>query len=120
MRIRCVTRRMWLGLRYSAAISAVLAATACTAPQQVQVRWVKSGADDATVTREVNDCRAQAAAVNGTQQGINQDRSATLGRNWALSYTTGLQDQTMQQQTAAVVDQAFNNCMRAKGFTRAG
>jgi hypothetical protein len=115
-----VVRVIRLRLHPSAAICAVVLATACAAPQQVQVRWVKAGVDDATVTREVNDCQAQAAAVQRTQQGINEDRSATLGRNWALSYTTGLQDQTMQQQTAALVDQAFNSCMRAKGFTKAG
>jgi hypothetical protein len=70
--------------------------------------------------REVNDCEAQASAAQRTQQGINQDRSATLGRNWALSYTTGLQTQTMEQQAAATADQAFNSCMRTKGFSKAG
>jgi hypothetical protein len=68
----------------------------------------------------VNDCQAQANAAQTTQQGINQDRSATLGRNWALSYTTGLQTQNMEQQAAVTADQVFNNCMRAKGFTKAG
>jgi hypothetical protein len=37
-----------------------------------------------------------------------------------LSYTAGLQDQTMRQQTAGLVDQTFNNCMRAKGFSKSG
>jgi len=101
------------------AFAAALLLAAC-AMAQGQTGWVKAGVDDATATREVNDCQAQAAAVQNTQQGINQDRSATLGRNWALSYTTNLQVQTMQQQTAAIADQAFNNCMRAKGFTRRG
>jgi hypothetical protein len=120
MKTGCDARGMRLGLRHSAAICVVVVAAACAAPQQVQVRWIKSGVDDATVTREVNDCQAQAAQVQKTQQGINEDRSATLGRNWALSYTTGLQSQTMGEQTAALADQAFNSCMRAKGFTKAG
>jgi hypothetical protein len=120
MNTRCDARSIQLALRHSAAMCAVVLATACAAPQQVQVRWVKSGVDEATAAREVNDCQVQAAAVQRTQQGINEDRSATLGRNWALSYTSGLQDQTMREQTAALVDQAFNSCMRAKGFTKAG
>jgi hypothetical protein len=91
----------------------------CAAPV-VQTKWVKAGTDDTTTAREIDDCRARAAEVQNTQAGINADRSATLGRNWALSYTTGLQDQTMRQQTAALADQAFNNCMRAKGFTKSG
>jgi hypothetical protein len=98
------------------AVALAMLLTAC-AGAQGQTRWVKAGVDDATATREVNDCEAQAAAIQQTQQGINADRSATLGRNWALSYTTGLQDQTMRQQTAAFAEQAFNSCMRAKGFT---
>jgi hypothetical protein len=120
MNTQCDGRETCVGLRHSAAICSVVLLTACAAPQSVQIQWIKSGVNDATVAREVNDCEAQAAAVQKTEQGINEDRSATLGRNWALSYTTGLQNQTMQAQTAALVDQAFNSCMRAKGFTKSG
>jgi hypothetical protein len=119
MKARQPTSRQRLGRSNSAAVAAAMLLAACAAAQG-QTRWVKTGVDDATATREVNDCEAQAAAVQQTQQGINEDRSATLGRNWALSYTTGLQNQTMRQQTTALVDQAFNNCMRAKGFTPKG
>jgi hypothetical protein len=65
-------------------------------------------------------CRAQANKALAGQQGINQDINATLGRNWALSNTTGIQDQTMRQQSAGVADQVFNSCMRAKGFKKTG
>jgi hypothetical protein len=54
------------------------------------------------------------------QQGINQDISATLGRNWQMSQTTGLQDQNMRQDAASAADRAFNSCMRAKGFKKQG
>ncbi len=118
MMARSLVRCTRLGCS-AAAIAAIVLLTACAGPP-AQTRWVKAGVDDAAVTREVNDCQAQASAAQNTQQGINQDRSATLGRNWAMSNTTGLQNQTMQQQTAAAVDQAFNACMRAKGFTKAG
>jgi hypothetical protein len=108
-----------LGWHRLAAVAGCLLLTVCAGPQ-TQTRWVKVGVDDAATTREINDCQAQANQVQNTQQGINQDRGATLGRNWALSNTTGLQNQTMQQQVASLVDQAFNSCMRAKGFTKAG
>ena len=99
-------------------IAAVLLSD-CTAPAG-QTKWVKVGADEPTTAREIDDCRARATQAQNTQAGINADRSATLGRNWALSNTTGLQVQTMQQQTASLADQVFNNCMRAKGFTQNG
>ena len=100
-------------------VAGCLLLTVCASPP-AETRWVKAGVDDASATREVNDCRAQANQALSVQQGINQDRSATLGRNWALSNTTAIHDQTMQQQVAAIADQAFSSCMRAKGFTKAG
>ena len=101
----------------NAAAAAIVLLTGCAAPL-VQTGWVKAGADDPTTARAVDDCRAYAAQVQANQQGINEDRTATLGRNWALSYTSGLEAHTMQQQTAVLTDQAFNNCMRAKGFSQ--
>ncbi len=98
-------------------VASCLLLSVCTSPP-VETRWVKSGVSDAAATREIDDCRAQANAALTTQQGINADRSATLGRNWALSYTTGINDETMRQQAAAIADQTFNNCMRGKGFTK--
>jgi hypothetical protein len=83
-------------------------------------RWVKTGADDQTVARELSDCNAQANAALANEQGINADINATLGRNWTLSSTQGIQNQSMRQQAAGVADQVLNNCMRAKGFTKEG
>ena len=101
------------------AVAGCLVLSVCAGPA-TETRWVKAGFDDAAATREVNDCRAQANAALNTQQGINEDRSATLGRNWALSYTTRINEQTMRQQAGAIADQTFNSCMRAKGFTKSG
>jgi hypothetical protein len=106
-------------LRNLAAVVACLLLTVCAGPSG-PTRWVKAGTDDATTAREVDDCRAQATEASNRQQGINQDISATLGRNWALSNTTNLQTQNLQRQTASVADQVFNSCMRAKGFTQKG
>jgi hypothetical protein len=112
------TRDAWIGPR-SFLVAGCLLLTVCASPP-AETRWVKAGVDDATASREVNDCRAQANQALSVQQGINQDRSATLGRNWALSNTTAINDQTMRQQAVGLADQAFNSCMRAKGFTKAG
>jgi hypothetical protein len=105
--------------RYRLGLAGCLLLTVCAGPP-VETKWVKTGVSDAAATREIDDCRAQANAAVATQQGINEDRSATLGRNWALSYTTGINDATMRQQSVAIADQAFNSCMRAKGFSKAG
>jgi hypothetical protein len=35
------------------------------------VRWVKTGAGDATVSRELQDCNAQASAGFASERGIN-------------------------------------------------
>jgi hypothetical protein len=93
--------------------------TFCTA-QTTTTSWVKSGADDQTIIRELSDCNAQANAATASEQGINADINATLGRNWQLSGTQGVQTQSMRQQTAGLADQVLNNCMRAKGFTKEG
>ena len=108
-----------LAMRNAAAVAACLLLAVCASPP-VTTSWVKTGVDDATTSREINDCRAQANAALARQQGINQDISATLGRNWQLSQTTGLQDQSMRQQAAGDADQVFNSCMRSKGFTKQG
>ena len=80
----------------------------------------QAGADDPTTQHGINHCRAEANQALANQQGINQDISATLGRNWQMSQTTDLQDQNMRQDAASAADQAFNSCMRAKGFKRQG
>ena len=105
------------GLRGVAALFAPLLLAVCTAAPS-EVRWVKTGADDQTITRELQDCNAQADAALASERGINQDINATLGGNWQLSGTAGIQNQAMRQQTEGFADRVLNNCMRAKGFTK--
>jgi hypothetical protein len=81
--------------------------------------WVKTGADEEAIARELRDCNQRANAALASEQGINQDINATLGRNWQLGSTLGIQDQAMRQQAAGYADQVLNNCMIAKGFTKA-
>lgn len=105
----------------SAAVAGLgcLLLTVCT-QTTTEVRWVKANTDDQTVSRELDDCQAQAASALAREQGINADIAATLGRNWSLSSTQGVEAQSMRQQAAGYADQVLNNCMRAKGFTKEG
>jgi hypothetical protein len=103
-------------LRVAAGIFGCLFLTVCA--ETTEVRWVKTGADDQTISRELRDCNAQANAALASEQGINADISATLGRNWTLGSTMPVEQQAMRQQAAGHADQVLNNCMRAKGFTK--
>src|SRR5712671_888871 len=89
--------------------------TACAGQGPTATNWVKAGADDQTITRELADCNAQANAALATEQGINADINATLGRNWQLGGT-----QSMRRQASGYADQVLDNCMRAKGFKKEG
>jgi hypothetical protein len=106
-------------LRTALSLALCVLLTVCAAPSG-EVKWVKSGTDDRTMQRELNDCVAQANAAMSHQSGINQDINATLGRNWQLSQTTSIVDQNMVRQTTALGDQVLNNCMRNKGFVKQG
>src|SRR6516165_4207837 len=101
----------------AAATAACLLLSVCAAPT-TEVRWVKAGADDAAISRELEDCNAQANAALASERGINQDINATLGRNWQFSGTDQIEHQSMNTQSAGYADRLLNSCMQAKGFTR--
>ena len=61
-----------------------------------------------------------ASAALASEQGINADINATLGRNWQLGGTQDIEAQSMRRQASGYAEQVLNNCMRAKGFTREG
>ncbi len=102
-----------------AVVLACLMLTVCARPQGA-AGWAKPGADQAATAREAAGCRAQADAALANQQGINEDITATLGRNWQLSRTTPVVDQSMRREAATDADQVFGDCMHAKGFSKAG
>ena len=93
---------------------------ACAGSTTTTVRWVKTGSDDDAIVRELQDCNQQADAALASERGINQDINATLGRNWQLGGTLGIEDQAMSRQAVGRADQILNSCMLAKGFTKAG
>jgi alkylation response protein AidB-like acyl-CoA dehydrogenase len=107
----------WLA---TAGVSGCLLLTVCTSQTTTTIGWVKTGADDQTISRELQDCYAQANTALATERGINADISATLGRNWQLGGTQGIEAQSMRQQATGYADQVLNNCMRAKGFAKEG
>ena len=95
----------------------VLLLTGCAA-SPTTTHWTKTGSGEATTAREVEACRDQANAALGTQMGINQDITATLGGNWQLSSTMGIESSELNRSAAGAATQAFNNCMLAKGFVK--
>jgi hypothetical protein len=107
-------------LATAAAALGCLLLTVCAGQTPTVTNWVKSGADDQTISRELADCNAQANAALATEQGINADINATLGRNWQLGGTQTIEAQAMRRQAAGRADQVLDNCMRAKGFTKEG
>jgi hypothetical protein len=106
------------GLRAVAALFGPVLLAVCAAPATTEVRWVKTGADDETISRELRDCNAQANAALASERGINEDINATLGGNWQFSGTSAIEHQSMGAQAAGYADQVLNNCMRAKGFSK--
>jgi hypothetical protein len=106
-------------LSTTAASFGCLLLTVCAGQSSAPTGWVKAGADDQMIARGLADCNAQANAALANEQGINADINATLGRNWYLAGTQGIENQSMRQQAAGYADQVLNSCMRAKGFTKA-
>src|SRR3984893_19363152 len=94
--------------------------TVCAGQTTTTTNWVKAGADDQTISRELADCNAQANAALANEQGINADINATLGRNWQLGGTQGVETQALREQATGYADQVLTNCMLAKGFTSEG
>src|ERR1700746_163041 len=85
--------------------------TACAGQTPTATNWVKTGADDQTIARELADCNAQANAALATEQGINADINATLGRNWQLGGTQTIEAQAMRRQASGAPAQGLNNCI---------
>jgi hypothetical protein len=80
---------------------------------------VKAGTDAATTERELSDCHAQASARLASEQ---ERIEGTVGLNWLLqgNPVIPLQRELLLQRAAKDAEQLFNDCMRAKGFTKAG
>jgi hypothetical protein len=104
----------------AAAVGCLLLTVCAGQTTTTTTNWVKTGADEQSVARELRDCNDQANAALASEQGINADINATLGRNWQLGGTQTVEAQSMRRQASGYADQVLNNCMRAKGFTKQG
>ena len=100
---------------YRAAVFICLALVACAAPTPPD--WVKAGSDAATTESELSDCHAQANARLASEE---ERIEASVGLNWLLqgNPVVPLQRELLLQRAAKNAEQLFNNCMRAKGFTK--
>src|SRR5438046_9545390 len=93
--------------------------TVCAGQTPTATNWVKSGADDQTIARELADCNAQANAALASEQGTNADINATLGRNWQLGRTPAMEAQSMPPQASGHAEQVLNTGARAQASTTA-
>ena len=68
--------------RAAAAAFGCLLLTVCAAQTTTTIGWVKAGADDQTISRELRDCNAQASAALASEQAstpTSTRRSAETG-----------------------------------------
>ena len=79
--------------------------------------WVKAGADDPTMERELHECEAQANDAFASERSIIDKKA---GLSWMLQgfVIVPLQRQLMLQEAAKHAEEVFNNCMHTEGFTR--
>jgi hypothetical protein len=80
--------------------------------------WKKAGADDATIAREYQGCRALATTTVTTEADIDQDILATRQSDWQRAGAVRVGTETMQQQTRDRAARIIASCMQAKGFVK--
>jgi hypothetical protein len=99
-----------------ASISICLGLAVCAAPPKA-LPWVKAGADDATIVRELHECEAQANDAFASERAIIDKK---VGLSWMLQgyVVVPLQRQILLQEAAKHAEAVFNNCMRSKGYTK--
>ena len=99
-----------------ASIFICLGLAVCAAPAKAP-HWVKAGADDSTIEREVHECEAQANDTFASERAIIDKK---VGLSWMLQglAVVPLQRQILLQEAAKHGEQVFNDCMRANGFTK--
>jgi hypothetical protein len=99
-----------------ASIFICLGLTACAAPTK-EAPWVKAGADDSTILRELRECETQANDAFASERAIIDKK---VGLSWMLQgfAVVPLQRQIMLQEAAKHAEEVFDYWMRTKGFTR--
>src|SRR5436190_20113482 len=92
--------------------------TVCAGQTPTATNWVKAGADDQAIARELADCNAQANAALANEQGINADINATLGRNWQIGWTEIIEAQSISRQAVDYGELVLHYWMLDQGLTR--
>jgi hypothetical protein len=95
-------------------LCAIATLTGCGGSAQ----WAKAGADEATVSREYQDCLDMAGTAVKTEADIDQDILATRGDDWRRASIGRLQARTMREHTRDRGVNVVDACMRGKGFIR--
>ena len=81
--------------------------------------WARAGADEAEAEREYQACRDVAGTAVGKEADIDQDITATRGRDWQRGGIGRVESRAMQEHTRDRTAAIVAACMRAKGFARA-
>jgi hypothetical protein len=68
------------------------------------------------VSRELQDCNAQAKPALASERGINQDINATLGGNWQFSGTAQIERQTLSFVSPCRRQLQSNTAMKPKSM----
>lgn len=99
-----------------ASIFICLGLAVCAAPTKAPP-WVKAGAGDPTIVRELRECETQASDAFVSERAIIDKK---VGLSWMLQgfAVVPLQRQIMLQEAAKHAEEVFDYCMRTKGFTR--
>ena len=80
--------------------------------------WARAGADESEAEREYQACRDVASAAVGKEADIDQDITATRGRDWQRGGIGRVESRAMQEHTRDRAASIVASCMRAKGYTR--
>jgi len=82
-------------------------------------RWIKPGADDATVSVDLGACRAEAREAARRDNAIDSDILASRGTDWQHGGTLGLVEDEMASARASRGDAVLARCMATRGYRRA-
>ena len=95
---------------------AVLALSACAATGD----WIKEGATDEEIGRNLVVCRNQANAATGRDRRIDQDIRASRAGSPLSSDLGAFRDEVRDVRFERQFEDIVDRCMRGRGYARAG
>jgi hypothetical protein len=87
----------------------------CAAPPTKTPHWVKAGADDPTIERDVHECEARANDAFASERAIIDQKA---GLSWMLQgyVIVPLQREILLQEAAKHAEEVFDNCTACRRF----